>query len=315
MAFIKAIKTESKIRMALAGPSGSGKAYTALTLATALANGGKVAVVDTERGSASKYSDLFDFDVMELSNYHPDKFVQGIHEAEDAGYAVLVIDSLTHAWSGPGGMLEIVDAIAKRSKSGNTCMAWGEATPIQNRLIDGITRAKIHIIATMRSKTEYVLEKDDRTGKTSPRKVGMAPQQRDNFEYEFDIFGEMDYENSLIIQKTRCPELSGKVYPKPDSKVADIIKVWLQGAPAPAPSPAPTTATATVQTSPTMITTSSGPATKSHRLNEIFVAGKRKNLWSDTISFLGEATPWVGVELITIEDAKALSDEQIEQLR
>jgi energy-coupling factor transporter ATP-binding protein EcfA2 len=241
MAFVKAVKTESKIRMALAGPSGSGKTYTALTLAAALADGGKVAVIDTERGSASKYADIFpEFDVMELDSYHPDKFVQGIHEAEQAGYSVLVIDSLTHAWNGPGGMLEIVDAIAKRSKSGNTYMAWGEATPIQNRLIDGITRAKIHIIATMRSKTEYILEKDDRTGKTSPRKVGMAPQQRDNFEYEFDIFGEMDYENSLIIQKTRCSVLAGQVIPKPDGKVADIIKTWLHGAPAPVtPAPAP----------------------------------------------------------------------------
>src|SRR5437879_6557046 len=107
MAFQRAVKHEAKIRLALAGPSGSGKTYTALTLATALADGGNVAVIDTERGSASKYSDLFSFDVQELDTYHPDKFTQGIKEAQEAGYAVLVIDSLSHAWNGTGGLLEL----------------------------------------------------------------------------------------------------------------------------------------------------------------------------------------------------------------
>jgi AAA domain len=239
MSFTKAVKHESKIRMSIAGPSGSGKTWTSLVLATALADGQPIAVIDTERGSASKYSDLFSFDVMELDTFHPDKFVEGIHDAEKAGYAVLIIDSLSHAWNGTGGLLEIVEAISKRSKSGNSFTAWGEATPIQNRLIDAITRAKLHIICTMRSKQEYVLESNN--GKMTPRKVGMAPVQRADLEYEFDIFGEMDHENSLIIQKSRCPALSGAVIPKPDSKVADVLKIWLSGAPAPvveSPSPA-----------------------------------------------------------------------------
>lgn len=295
MAFTKAIKTESKIRMALAGPSGSGKTYTALTLATALANGGQVAVIDTERGSASKYSDLFEFDVMELSTYHPDKFVQGIHEAEDAGYTVLVIDSLTHAWNGPGGMLEIVDAIAKRSKSGNTYMAWGEATPIQNRLIDAITRAKIHIIATMRSKTEYVLEKDERTGKTAPRKIGMAPQQRDNFEYEFDIFGEMDYENSLIIQKTRCSALTGQVISKPDSKVADIIKEWLHGAPV------------VERSQPVQAV----PAAKPSRLEQLYMRGTEAKLWDNRQAFLNRCSLILD-RPITRENTTDLTDDLLD---
>src|SRR5690242_478558 len=105
MPFQKAVKYQAKGRVALAGPAGAGKTMTALKLATALADGGEIAVIDTERGSASKYADLFSFDVLELDNYHPDKFVQGIHEAEHAGYAVLVIDSLSHAWNGPGGLL------------------------------------------------------------------------------------------------------------------------------------------------------------------------------------------------------------------
>jgi hypothetical protein len=232
MSFQKAIKHAAKLRLALAGPAGSGKTYTALTLASSLADGQEIALIDTERGSASKYADLFQFDVMELDTFHPDKFVQGIHDAEKAGYAVLVIDSLSHAWNGTGGLLEIVEAITKRSQSKNSFNAWGEATPIQNRLIDAITRSSMHIIVTMRSKAEYVVEMGS-NGKMAPRKVGTAPIQRDGFEYEFDVFCDLDIDNTLIVQKSRCPVLSGAVISKPDGKIADILKVWLSGEPAP----------------------------------------------------------------------------------
>ena len=94
-------------------------------------------MIDTEHGSASKYADLFPpFDCVNLETFHPDLYIEAIKAAEHAGYAVLIIDSLSHAWNGKGGLLELVDAIAKRAKSGNTYVAWAEATPIQNRLID-----------------------------------------------------------------------------------------------------------------------------------------------------------------------------------
>ena len=233
MAFKKAVKHAAKLRLSLAGPSGSGKTFTALTLATALADGQPIAVIDTERGSASKYSDIFDFDVMELDNFHPEKFVQGIKEAQDGGYAVLVIDSLSHAWNGTGGLLELVDTIAKRKYQGNTFAAWKDATPIQNMLIDALTSCSLHIIVTMRSKQEYILEKDERTGKTSPKKAGMAPIQRDGLEYEMDIAADMDIDNTMIIQKSRCSALSGQIISKPDAKVADVLKMWLSGEPSP----------------------------------------------------------------------------------
>ena len=233
MAFKRAQKFDSKLRLALAGPAGSGKTYTALILATALANGGSVAVIDTERGSASKYADRFSFDVMELDSFHPDKFVQGIHEAEQAGYAVLIIDSLSHAWNGTGGLLEVVEQITKRSQNKNSFTAWSEATPIQNRLVDAITRCKIHVIATMRAKQEYVIEQIN--GKATPRKVGMAPIQRDGVEFEFDIMADLDYENTLIVQKSRCPALSGAVISKPDARVAETLRAWLDGEAAPVP--------------------------------------------------------------------------------
>jgi len=223
--FQKAQKKKAKLRMAIAGPSGSGKTYTALAVATNM--GKRVAVLDTEHGSASKYADIFDFDVLEMeAPFHPDRFVKAIKMAEDSGYDVLVIDSLSHAWSGSGGLLEIVDEIAKRMRTKNSFAAWKDATPIQNRLVEALLAAKLHIISTMRSKQEYVLDEDER-GRRVPKKVGMAPVQRDGFEYEFDIFIDMDMENNAIVQKTRCPALTGKVFKKPGADLASIIKEWL----------------------------------------------------------------------------------------
>ena len=165
----------------------------------------KIALVDTEHGSASKYADLFDFDVLELQPpYHPDRFGEAIRDAAQAGYTVIILDSLTHAWSGTGGMLDLVDQIGKRI-GGNSFAAWKDATPIQNRLIESIVGAPIHVIATMRSKQDYAQEKDDR-GKTVVRKVGMAAQQREGFEYEFDVVIDLDIDHNGIITKAvrRC---------------------------------------------------------------------------------------------------------------
>lgn len=234
--FKRAVKAESKLRLAIAGPSGSGKTYTSLAIATALAAGKPVALVDTEHGSASKYAGLFDFDVAEMHPpFHPDKFIAAVREAQAAGYAVIILDSISHAWSGTGGVLDLVDEAAKRSKSGNTYTAWKEGTPVQNRMIDAIVQSGIHVIATMRSKTEYILA-DTGNGKQAPRKVGMAPVQRDQFEYEFDVVFDMDIENNAIVSKTRCPALTGRVFARPGADVAGILRDWLSdGQPAPQP--------------------------------------------------------------------------------
>lgn len=234
--FQKATKEKALLRLALTGPSGSGKTYTALLLAQSL--GGKVAVIDTERGSASKYADLFDFDVVELDHFSPREYVTMIKAASQNGYDILIVDSLSHAWSGTGGVLEIVDKETARSKSNNSYLAWAKGTPQHNALVDAILNAPVHIIGTMRSKTEYVLEAD-KNGKLSPRKVGLAPIQRDGMEYEFDVVGEMDIDNTMLIQKTRCPGLAHGVYPKPGPEVAEILRDWLTDGADPAPRPAP----------------------------------------------------------------------------
>lgn len=228
--FQKATKTQSKLRLALYGVSGSGKTFSALAIATGL--GGRIAVIDTERGSASKYADRFDFDTLDMQPpFSPSAYVNAIKAAEAAGYDILIIDSLTHAWSGTGGALEMVDNAAKRSQSNNTYFAWRDITPQHNALIDAITSSRCHIIATMRSKVEYVIEKNDK-GKDSPRKVGLAPIQRDGVEYEFDIVAEMNIENEMVVQKSRCEALARAVFSKPNGQVSGLLRVWLNaGAP------------------------------------------------------------------------------------
>jgi len=231
LAFKKATKTTSRARVALMGPSGSGKTYTALAIASSL--GQKIAVIDTERGSASKYAKEFAFDTLELDTFEPQTYVEAIHVAEESGYDVLIIDSLSHAWMGRGGALEQVDNASKRSKSGNSYTAWRDVTPIHNALVDAMLGCKCHLIATMRSKTEYVMEQNER-GKTAPRKVGLAPVQRDGMDYEFDVTAELDHDNNMAIDKTRCPELKGKVFNKAGADVAAVLRAWLtDGSPMP----------------------------------------------------------------------------------
>jgi hypothetical protein len=230
--FRKAEKKGLYLRMALIGPPGSGKSFTALRLAMALANGGPVAAIDSERGSLYKYAGeenpdggSFSFDVDELSTFAVKNYITAIQEAVKAGYKALIIDSLSHAWAGQGGILEFVDN--KKGKDGNAFDAWRVATPLHNQLIDTIIGAKLHVIVTMRAKTEYIMEKDDK-GKTSIRKVGMQPIQREGLEYEFDVIADMDG-GTMFVSKTRCPALTDKRFYQPGKDVATVVSAWLQG--------------------------------------------------------------------------------------
>lgn len=298
MAFQKAVKHDAKLRMSISGPSGSGKTWTALTLATRLAGNETFAVLDTERGSASKYADDFTFDVMELDTFDPRSYVKAIHEAEEAGYTVMVVDSLTHAWNGTGGLLDIVDGIAKRKYGNNTFAAWKDATPIQNELINAITGAKLHIIVTMRSKQDYILEKDERTGKTAPKKAGMAPIQREGFEYELDVAVDMDIDNTMIVQKSRCSKLAGQIIAKPDGKVADTLKEWLRGAPV-------------VDVAPV---TEEKPAQRPEKpYTPVYKAGKAKNLWSDANGFYAFSCAELGYP-VNADTLATLTQAQLDQL-
>lgn len=230
MEFRKATKQEAKARIGLAGPAGSGKTYTALRLATAMCK--RVAVVDTEHGSASKYADEFDFDVLELTDFHPNNYIKAIQAAEAAGYDGLIIDSISHEWNGKNGCLELVELYAKRNRGGNKYAAWADVTPLHNSFIEAIHASRLHIIATMRSKMDYLQTEDDR-GKTQIKKVGMAPITREGAEYEFDIVGEIGVDHTMVITKSRCKALADQVFCKPGEELAQQIMEWLSdGVPA-----------------------------------------------------------------------------------
>jgi len=236
MKFQKATKRQSRARIALIGPSGSGKTYTALSVASAL--GSRVAVIDSERGSAAKYSDRFAFDVLELDSFSPARYVEAIQVAEREGYEVIVVDSLSHAWMGKDGALEQVD---RRAGSGNSFTAWREVTPMHNALVEALVRCGAHLIATMRAKTEYVLEEHVKNGRKIqvPRKVGLAPVQRDGLEYEFDVTCDLDLDHNLRVSKTRCPALDGEVFERAGPPLAKTILAWLSDGVAVDPAPAP----------------------------------------------------------------------------
>ena len=229
-AFKKATKQQSRLRMAIHGASGSGKTYTALAVATAL--GSRVALIDTERGSASKYAGLFEFDVCEVyDDYHPKRLEEALKDAASAGYDAIVVDSTTHFYKGPGGVLDLHDQECKRmaARGGrvDSFAAWRAITPIYDRMIQSLLAVPAHLFVTARAKSEYV--KEDKTVK----KVGLAPEMRDGWEFEFDVEGMLDAEHHLVIGKTRCQDLDGRVFHKPGKDVAAILQRWLTDGVAP----------------------------------------------------------------------------------
>lgn len=223
--FKKAQRKQVKIKMAIMGPSGSGKTYSALRIAKGI--GGKIAVIDSENDSASLYSDLVDFDTCPIEPpFMPNKYIQAIKEAEQAGYTTLIIDSISHAWSGQGGFLEMVDKQAAASNSRNSFAAWKKVTPVYNQFIDCILQSNIHIIATMRSKTAYEVQKND-NGKTAPVKIGLAPIQRDGLEYEFTTVLELSNEKHIAIASKDRTGIFGDAAFLPDENVGEKIIKWL----------------------------------------------------------------------------------------
>jgi hypothetical protein len=220
----KATREQMKARLAFLGPTGGGKTYTGLAIMTALCE--RVVVIDTENRRASLYSDVFDFDTLPLSPpYSPAVYTDALHHCEGAGYDGILIDGISQAWDGEGGALEMVDAASKRS-SGNSYVAWRDVTPVHNKMINAFINCQAHLGVTVRTKMEHVQEKDS-NGRTQIRKVGMAPIQRQGLEFEFDVVADLDTDHNMIISKTRCSALDGKVYNKAGAEVADVLRGWL----------------------------------------------------------------------------------------
>ncbi|MEX2901355.1 ATP-binding protein [Pseudomonas rhodesiae] len=218
--FKKAERKQAKLRLALAGPSGSGKTYSALLLAMGL--GGRIAVIDTEHGSASLYADLVDFDAMELhAPYSPERYIEAIVAAEQAGYDTLIIDSYSHEWTGSGGCLEQNETVAHQKFRGNTWAAWNETTPRHRKLTDKILTSSMHIICTMRSKTETVQGEGKKI-----LKLGMKSEQRDGTDYEFTVVLDLTHDgHTATASKDRT-----KLFDQPELIGADTgrrLLAWL----------------------------------------------------------------------------------------
>lgn len=224
----KAIKEQIDLRAAITGPTGGGKTYTALRLAFALSK--KVLVIDTERKSARKYSGenpdgfAWEFDVLELPDFSPSTYTEAIKLGTKAGYDAIVIDSLSHAWEGEGGILEL------QQKYGGRYQDWAKVNPLHFGLIDTILNAPTHMIVTMRSKMDYAMETvEDAKGTkhTEVKKVGMAPIQRAGVQYEFDFILDMDNNNVGRVDKTRCSAMRGKTAGMPGPGFFQPLIDWL----------------------------------------------------------------------------------------
>ena len=220
--FKKAVKKQVKLKLAMTGPSGAGKTFSALRLAKGL--GGKIAFIDTENGSASLYSDKFDFDVLEITPpFTTEKYIAAINDAEKAGYEIIVVDSLTHAWAGEGGLLEQKAQLDARPGS-NHWTNWGPIDKKDLALKNALLHSPCHIIATMRSKMEYTQTDDG--GKKRVQKLGMAPIQRDGLSYEFTIVFDIAGNNEAEASKDRTGLFVGKYFKITEETGATILK-WL----------------------------------------------------------------------------------------
>jgi AAA domain len=244
--FSEATRQKLKLRAAIDGPSGSGKSVTALRFAHVLASGGRIFAINSEVGGLQLYAgETFDGDGpfhflnAKLTSFAPTEYTAAIEEAGREGAAVIIIDSLSHAWEGADGALEQVN-----KKGGNSFTAWKDVTPQHRRMIEAILQSPAHVICTMRSKTEYVLEENEK-GKQVPRKIGMAPIQRSGAEYEFDIYCSMDWSHLMTVAKSRCRAVDGQIVMKPGGNFMKPVIAWLEGGAVVTPDAAPAVLRAT----------------------------------------------------------------------
>lgn len=238
----KAQRKRAKFRGALFGPAGSGKTKSSILLAMGL--GDKIGFIDTENGSGELYSDICDYDIIGLeAPYTVAKYREAIGAFEQAGYDVIIIDSLTHAWAGDGGLLDKQGGLVSSGKYKSGFDAWREVTPDYNKLVEELLNSPAHIIGTMRSKVEWVVEENDR-GKKVPRKIGLAPIQREGLEYEFTVCFEISADNHYArATKDRTSMFDGWA-DLISAETGRKLRDWLESGAEPPPPPPPGSITA-----------------------------------------------------------------------
>lgn len=243
---VRAERTQARLRLALTGSSNAGKTWSSILLAKGICEGliaagkltapleGKIGMIDTERKSSTLYADLVPFDVVHLPPpYSADRYAAALATLEGAGYAVIIIDQISHAWAGPGGMLALLSEKAKRSSTGNSFQAWAEVTPEQDAFIDRLLASPAHLIVNMRQKTEWVIEdvagRDGKMRKT-PRRIGTKPIQRDGVEYEFTTLLGLDTDTHLARPlKNRCPVFRDGVGVLLNEAIGRSLAEWMLG--------------------------------------------------------------------------------------
>ena len=206
----KAERKQAKLRIGLSAPSGAGKTYSALLLASGIASDwSKIALIDTESGSGELYAHLGDYNVIQLeAPFSPERYIEAIKACEDAGMEVVIIDSTSHEWEGKGGCLEINESIAQSKFRGNTWSAWSETTPRHQKFIQAIVTSKCHVITATRNKIDTMMTEDKKV-----KKVGTKEIQREGFEYELTVNFNIDRDTHKVMASKDRTEIFENVDP------------------------------------------------------------------------------------------------------
>lgn len=220
--FVPATKAGSKARIALLGTAGAGKTYTALRIAAGLERGdAPLGLIDTERGSAKKYADVFAFRWLGMSSFDPADLTRAVLAAGEQGIGTLIVDTASPFWTGPDGMLD------KVGQATTSFEGWRHMRPVERQMFDALLGFAGHVIVNLRTRTEYVVERND-NGKMEPRRVGLKPEQRDGMEHEFDVVLDLDRAGQIArVVKTRCPELAEKTLAEPGAEFGETVQAWL----------------------------------------------------------------------------------------
>ena len=219
----QAERKQAKIKMGIMGPAGSGKTYSSLLIAYGMTKDwSRIAVIDTENHSADLYAHLGGYNVLALDQpFTPERYIEAIEVCEKASMQVVVIDSISHEWEGTGGILDIHGAMM-----GNSFTNWSKLTPRQNHFVQKILQSPCHIIATIRSKQDYVLS--EKNGKMVPEKVGLKGVTREGLDYEFTLVFDIDIKHQATASKDRTNLFSDKPQFLISDKTGEMIISWCE---------------------------------------------------------------------------------------
>lgn len=227
LTFKPAARQAVRLKILIDGPSGSGKTFGALSIAEGIAEDGRIAVIDSEHERASFYADRIRFDSLSLTEHHPDRYVAAIDAAVEAGYSVIIIDSLSHAWH---DVLSRKEEYERNNPKANAFTMWGRFTPQWERLVQHILKVPVHVICTARSKQAY--EQTEQNGKKQVVKMGLQPQVRDGTEYEFGLVFSLEQTHRAVATKDNTFLFAGRdqMYDLADGAVPRALKAWLDTA-------------------------------------------------------------------------------------